>query len=616
MSWKPSLWLAILVVLATLFILVFERKPESSSLALPLDLPLLQINPSAVTRLFISSGELSIECVRREGRWFLTRPVEARADEARIRRIIEALANSRVRETLPPERLLQRRLTSASFGLASPRVRFLVGSELRSDEILMGDMSPFGDLVYFRLKGGPDVIGATCSLGDILPIDLETMRDHSVFPSSLKRVVRLEVKHSGGFLQLGLREGQWRIQQPVDVRADNRRVEEVIQSLMALKIHAFGPAEAPADPAVFGLTPDEAAMQVSLTPEGGGSPLVLMVGKVRQDTPSLLHAKISDVPSIGSIHREILALQSVTVEYLRDRRLCNADPASIVSIMLREGDSKLVLGRQDNNGWIIMEPFRYKADAQSVGRLLRAICDMQFMDVASAATIKLLHVATTELNCRLSIATIIPPLATTNPAPAKLLEGSSWSYRFSLPKAGATNSVVYSEESKLQLDVLSRELAGIWPESPAPLSLIDPRPYMDRRMIGIPPDQVRRITLFRQGREETVSVGNAGVWIADSPPDGMIIKGAIPALLGISASLMADRVESMSSTNLSNYGIDESSPRVTFGLTGERGIQKTVLLGMNCGTTAVYSAVQGQDMVFVLRKEMAQALMRSLIESR
>lgn len=616
MSWKPTIWLAVLVVLASLFILVFERNPDSSTLALPIEVPLLQYNPAGVTRLSVTAGDVSFDCVRRNGRWFLIRPVEARADEARIKRILEALANSRVRETLTPERLLQRRLTSASFGLEAPRARLLVGTELRSDEVLLGDEAPLGDLVYLRMNGLADVIGATCKLSDILPIDLESVRDHSVFPVGLKRVVRLEVKYSGGFLQLAFRDGQWWIQQPIDARADNRRVEGMLQTLMALEIDAFGPAEAPADPAVFGLAPDEAVMQVSLTPEGGREPLVLTVGKARQDLPSLLYARVSDVASICSINREILALQSIKVESLRDRRLCNADPTAIVSITLREDDSKLVLGRSENNGWLIMEPFRFKADAYSVGRLLRAICDMKVTDSSGAGTTNRPGVVPAALACRLSIATVMPNANATNQIPGPALEGTSWSYRFAIPKIGETSNQIYWEEEQLFSDVPPGELSRIWLGSQKPLSLVDPRPYMDRRMIEIAPDQVRRITVSRQGREETVTLGNTGVWSSDSPPDGQIVKGAIPSLLGLAASLMADRIESMSSTNFPAYGIDEYSPRVTFGLTGASGIQKTVILGADCGTNGIYSTVQGQDMVFLLKKEMAQALIRPLVESR
>ncbi|MEI6165762.1 MAG: DUF4340 domain-containing protein [bacterium] len=617
MSWKPTLWILILVVVTALFILVFDRPADSPARALPIEAPLLPLSPGAVTRLAITAGDVVIECVRREGEWVLTRPEEARADEARIKQILEALDASRIRETLSPERLVQRRLTAASFGLDAPRARLVVGTELRADEILVGDDAPLGDLVYLRLKNGTDVIGATLKMSDILPINFEGMRDHFIFPPSLKRVTRLELKHSGGFLQLALRDGQWRIQQPIDARADNRRVEQLIQSLMALKVEAFGAVAAPSDPAVYGLTADEGLMQITLTPEGGRAPLVLTVGKARQDLPDLIYARISDVSSLCSINREVLAFQAIKAESLRDRRLCNADPAAIVSIMLREGDEKLVLEKQEKTGWMIREPFRFKADSQAVGGLLRAICNLKIAESSGNGTTLAPGGTPPTPACRLALATELPSsLVTNTPPPLTPPKGTSWSYRFAVPVAAGANNQVYCEETKMVTEVQPRELSAVWPGAQPSRSLSDPRPYMDCRMFEFPSDQVRRVTLAQNGREETVSVGSDGLWLADSPPEGQIRKGAIPELLSLASSLRAERIESMNATNLLAYGIDESSPRVTFGLTGASGIQKTVLIGGPCGTNGVYSMIQGQDVVFVLKQEMAQALSRPLVEMR
>ena len=92
-----------------------------------------------------------------------------------------------------------------------------------------------------------------------------------------------------------------------------------------------------------------------------------------------------------------------------------------------------------------------------------------------------------------------------------------------------------------------------------------------------------------------------------------MVEGAAPALLALGTALQAARIESISATNSVRYGIDETSPRVTFGLTGTGGIQKTVLLGGDDGHNGVYALVQGQDVVFVLRRTVADALTRSLV---
>jgi hypothetical protein len=52
---------------------------------------------------------------------------------------------------------------------------------------------------------------------------------------------------------------------------------------------------------------------------------------------------------------------------------------------------------------------------------------------------------------------------------------------------------------------------------------------------------------------------------------------------------------------------------LTLGLSGAEGIQKTVVIGAETADGNVYAALQGQDVVYVLRKETADALVRSLV---
>ena len=58
---------------------------------------------------------------------------------------------------------------------------------------------------------------------------------------------------------------------------------------------------------------------------------------------------------------------------------------------------------------------------------------------------------------------------------------------------------------------------------------------------------------------------------------------------------------------------DESATRLTFSLSGESGLQKTLILGTNGVAGGVYATVQGQDAVFVIARETAVRLTRSMV---
>lgn len=616
MSWRPVWWLMGLVVLTAGFMAVFEKGSEPATRSLPVESPLLHVPASSVTRLSLAAGTNSMDCVLRDGQWFMTRPVEMRADSARVSRLVDAVLGMRRQEVVDPDRRKKRNLTLASFGLEHPRARVVVGTEFRADELALGDTAPIGDRVYVRLNSGEDVLGVSCRLSEILPLEAEGFQDRAVFPSFVSQAVRMEIKHASGFFQLALRNGAWRIQQPYDAPADGARVEQILQMLASWMITGFSETGSRADPSGFGMSGEDMALQVSVWSIGRSEPYVLTVGKARQGDPALLYARISDAGRLGYVGREVLDLQSVKVESLRDRRLCDIDPSLITSIALRDGDQKLVLEKNQAGGWMITEPLRSSANPRAVGGLLRTIGSLQGDEVKAPGSTSAAAGGIEALPYRLAVAVAVPEKIPTNELAGAASSPGGWSCRFGLSGVEAAAGLVYHEESRLLYKVRVEDLSpfGLHPAGGGRAPFADPLTYMDCRMWDLNPQKVMKITLSRQGREESVVVNAEGIWSAESPPDGQIAGGGIPALLEMAAGLQAERVESLAVTNGADYGFGESADRLTFGLSGG-GIQKTLLFGRETRNNGVYAMVQGREAVFVLRKTMADALRRTLVNN-
>jgi hypothetical protein len=79
------------------------------------------------------------------------------------------------------------------------------------------------------------------------------------------------------------------------------------------------------------------------------------------------------------------------------------------------------------------------------------------------------------------------------------------------------------------------------------------------------------------------------------------------------ANLRSIRIESHNPESLAPFGLDQSAVRLTLGLSGDGGIQKTVIMGFRSRTDGIYAMVQGQDVVFVLEKGLADLLSRDLV---
>jgi hypothetical protein len=60
------------------------------------------------------------------------------------------------------------------------------------------------------------------------------------------------------------------------------------------------------------------------------------------------------------------------------------------------------------------------------------------------------------------------------------------------------------------------------------------------------------------------------------------------------------------------YGLKDPRGSITFSLSGQAGIQKTLVLGDASEDLGVYGMVQGQEAVFILPKALADQLLQDI----
>jgi hypothetical protein len=147
-----------------------------------------------------------------------------------------------------------------------------------------------------------------------------------------------------------------------------------------------------------------------------------------------------------------------------------------------------------------------------------------------------------------------------------------------------------------------------------PLMAVDPLVFRERTMLAVPPSGIRRLSLVKQGAEQTVALDETGKWRAVAPAAREVVPDAIESVLFAVSNLRALRIESLNPEGPTAYGLEPAAATLTMGLTGEEGIKKSIIMGSGAGTEGVYAMVQGQDMVFVLDRSVAAQLTAELVE--
>lgn len=269
-------------------VLVVDGGLRQALLKEPFDLRrkiLLRFNLGRVDRLGLQRGPLFVRLVRREGIWHLVEPIEDRADQDRVERMINALHAMRARSYPPPDKL-----SLASYGLDPPAILVVVGTG--------GDTAEVGKVALGRGVG--KMIENRCyarrlPAGPVAEIRAHHLRalEQTPFDLRAKSPVRFEreavarIKSTGrGRLVVLERDParkqageapRWSLVAPRAVPARQHAVESLLHALAGLRALRFGEEHKAADLARYGLQP--AARTITLFDADGDELGWLSIGK-------------------------------------------------------------------------------------------------------------------------------------------------------------------------------------------------------------------------------------------------------------------------------------------------------------------------------------------------
>ena len=635
MSYRPTLILLVVVGLLGGLLWMLQHSVEPTARRLAQSGRVLDLDLMHVESLVLQSGDDEMELVRRGAEWWIVRPVEARADEARIGQLLsasEALVSS---EIITREQRLHRGLSLGDYGLDIPRASITYRTALGSRRLLLGHAASLGKQTYVRIDGESDVYMADADLRDATPDTIKAMRDHALMHGQPARVTRLEIERpGGGFVQLLRSAAGWVVQQPMREAAAPKQVNGLLEALYAARIEGFvwdppvgrplvnadarPVVDAPAVPVEsYGLASDMSPARVRIWEAGDDVGRELVFGKPVEAGGESVYAMFSDRGIVFTLPAALLARFQLSVDDLRSRELVRLDPHRIRYLAVQQGDRKLALGHTDAKGWLILEPIQWPADNETVTGVIRQLTDARIHAFIDAPATNPAAPLDERATLRVTLDTVYAPAALPDgdapDAPrSDKADGSS----------GRCELVAVDDDSDDLLNVavsgrpgryqVRRDALVFLPEA-----TVLPLAFVDRTILAVAPERVQRITLRDTSRdtsrEQILERDAEGVWRVVQPAGGHPDAKALSDILFGVSNLRAERVADQNPKLLSRYGLDAAAQSLTIGLSGGEAIQKIILLGVPADARGRYAMVQGQDVVFVLHQATVDTLMRGIV---
>lgn len=196
-------------------------------------------NPSTVARIEIKQAQSPLLQIIREGSdWIIQRPVVARADSAKITEFLEQFFDLRVANFVS-----ETMADPMAYGLSEDEASLLVSLWPESGDsnlkIAFGKTASGGSSVFAALASDTSVYGVPRSALDALPVSLAILRDARIYSMPIEKTAYISLEKNDQYLHFQKANGNWQIIAPVQVKADNQSVSDLLYRLNTLRIEEF-----------------------------------------------------------------------------------------------------------------------------------------------------------------------------------------------------------------------------------------------------------------------------------------------------------------------------------------------------------------------------------------
>lgn len=230
------------------------------------------------------------------GKWKLTQPMRADADDATVGSLLAALAASDLKRTLEKK---PGAADLKSFGLEPPaiKVSITLKNGLTLPTFAVGAKTPLGDSAYVRRGSDPTVYLTDGSIVLALEKQPNDLRDKTIVTFPAQQATKVEIQMPPGqalVLVKGEKE-QWTLEAPVKRNAGADAVSEYLAALTRLRVKTFADDQ-PTDLKKYGL--DRPALKISIDGKDGKNLAALQVGGKSADG---YYARAEGSPAVYTI---------------------------------------------------------------------------------------------------------------------------------------------------------------------------------------------------------------------------------------------------------------------------------------------------------------------------
>ena len=577
-----------------------------------------QFNTATATRIEIL-GEQNYSLVKKDLKWTIETPLKARADQAAVSTLLQAVAGMTVSSFVDDGPASLR-----PYGLAPARLVVAVTTQKKTPKKIEGPPTTapttpqydvetrtvrvaFGgsaEKTVFAKLDDPDSPAVFQVADDILKkvgLPLADLRDKKIVDIRMPRIQRVKLTRGGGSIELVKQGAEWKISsgaagETSDV-AEFAAVIDLLKAIGELKALGFEDTELPS----FGLEAPRAVLEISA--EGEVAPVRLLVGSL---TPSKTSAYIKSQGEdfIAAVSADSAAALTVDLVAFLSREILQFDRAQASSLeIVRAGITRTV--QRAGSTWRFASPVQGAGEATAVNNILSDLSNLRGRRVVALAS----QAASFGLDKpAVKVTTTVQPPA----APTPTTTGPAASQPTSDAADGGAESTTAepNPQPAFHTVLLSRHDGKVYAmrSGGATICEVDGKvlddleaELLDTRVLSLEPSQGRRVSFLG---ETTFAFEKQGdQWTLEGEASFQTDPAKITEVMTALSSLRAKHYAVYLGADLSQYGLDR--PKTVISIETDDGQKASLLISArgpaDGGRYACVSAKN--DRVFVIKAE-------------
>ncbi len=288
-------------------------------------------------------------------KWRITSPINWPANLFAVNRIRNQLEFLGKETSFPVSELSTHGHGLADYGLENPSFILRYGNGSTMYTLKIGKNAPVGDRVYMLDENAGRVVVVDRAFVDGLVLDMESLRNQSVFDIPAFEVSAISIRIPEGdiksgkisFRRIGLIKdgGKWKFETPIVAAADPREVDAFLNELCQISAKGF-PASAEGS---F----DASLLPTSITIQGTNRRQVLLLGSPAGDDGKI-YARLEDNPTVFILDEAPFKNLGSLQTTLRDKRMLHFEASQTVGLDISKDAKSVKLRKLKSGVWDVI----------------------------------------------------------------------------------------------------------------------------------------------------------------------------------------------------------------------------------------------------------------------